>query len=209
MLGSTNVPKRLNLALVLVVILVGAGLAYAYTINKKASETSNVVEIPDRPLYMPEVKEESLSDTPVVVQGTYVLKIDKIKVHAPVVPNVDGLDEKGYLKALEKGVAHYKGTPLPGNKGNAFIFGHSSYYANKPGDYKEVLKELGTLKKGDTFSVVMNDTNTYNYSITQSKLTSEDDTQWLDESKDEIVTVMTCWPPGTYAKRWVVQGKRI
>ena len=167
-----------------------------------------VETIPDRPKFVPEVKSEANQTVKPEVKGDYVVQIDKINIKAPIIMNVDGFDEVLYLKALEKGVAHYKGTPLPGNKGNSFIFGHSSYYANKPGSYKEIFKTLGNLKVGDEMKIV-HGAETFTYKIFVSKLVADDDGSVLDESKDEILTISTCWPPGTYAKRWIVQGKRV
>lgn len=213
---------RLNRALVLVILAAGAGLVFVYTTHR--SHTVNVVipnnavvAVPDRPAYVPPVNQEtseapatSTTKTPTKpkdIKGDYVLSIETIGVKVPVVINVDGLDEVGYLKALEGGVAHYKGTPTPGNKGNAFIFGHSSYYANKPGSYKTIFKSLGKLKVNDTFSIVHGSTS-YTYTVFVSQQTSPNETKWLDDSKDEIVTLSTCWPPGSVDNRWVVQGKR-
>lgn len=138
----------------------------------------------------------------------YVLKIGKLSLSAPIIPNVPGTIEKEYLKAIENGVAHYAGTALPGNKGNAFIFGHSSYYKNKPGNYKEVFKELNKLVVGDQIEVVL-PTETLVYEVKQSKIVADDDLSILAQGTDEMITIMTCWPPGTLAKRYVIQAQRV
>ena len=39
-----------------------------------------------------------------------------------VTPNVESSDEKVYDKYLKYGLAHFKGTPLPGDGGNSFIY---------------------------------------------------------------------------------------
>ena len=198
-------------ALTVLIVLVGAGFGALYLKNRLWTPKSVFVEdrdttIPDRPKFVPEVKTDAGQVSE--VKGEYVIQIDKLNVKAPIIPNVDGIDEVLYLKALEKGVAHYKGTPLPGNKGNSFIFGHSSYYANKPGSYKEIFKTLGDLKVGDEMKIV-HGSETFVYKIFVSKKVADDDGSVLDETKDEVLTISTCWPPGTYAKRWIVQGKRV
>src|SRR3990167_176838 len=77
------------------------------------------------------------------------LVIPKLSIDAPVIPDVDGADKEAYFKALEDGVAHFQGTAKPGEGSNIFIFGHSSFYWYKPGDYKEIFKTLPDLTVSD------------------------------------------------------------
>lgn len=147
--------------------------------------------------------------SPTPIASGYRLTIDRLGVEAPILVNVSGTDEKVYLKAVEDGVAHYKGTPLPGEKGNAFIFGHSSYYQNKPGNYKEVFKRLNELKTGDTLTIHNRD-QAMTYQVYASKIVRDDDMSVVADTPDrEVVTLMTCWPPGTISKRYVIQAQRI
>ena len=46
--------------------------------------------------------------------------INRIKIS----PNVESSDEKVYNQFLKNGVAHFRGTPIPGDGGNSFIYGH-------------------------------------------------------------------------------------
>lgn len=147
----------------------------------------------------------TLSPTP--QPPDYELKLKKIGVTAPVVLNVPGDEEATYLKAIEKGVAQYKGTAIPGQASNSVIFGHSSYYKNKPGDYKEVFKRLNELKKDDEV-IVTHDKKDYAYRVVISKIIGDADFSVLDSTKKETLTLLTCWPPGTVAKRYVVQAER-
>ena len=59
------------------------------------------------------------------LKGDYIT-IPKIKAQAPLILNVDPWNENIYKESLKKGVAHAKGTPLPGESGRSFIFAHSS-----------------------------------------------------------------------------------
>ena len=70
------------------------------------------------------------------VEENFVLNIEKLKITAPIILNVNGNNKETYNKALEGGVAHLTDSALPGKLGNTFIFGHSSFYAWKPGNYK-------------------------------------------------------------------------
>lgn len=144
--------------------------------------------------------------TPTVSPAT--LLISKLSIEAPIIPNVPGLDDTSYLKALENGVAHYDGTPLPGSKGNSVIFGHSDYYKKQPGNYKQVFKSLNKLKKGDQFEILKSN-DRLRYEVIRSEVVADDDLSVLNPSDNEQVTLLTCWPPGTIDKRYVVVGKRL
>lgn len=133
--------------------------------------------------------------------------IKKINTLAPVIMDVNGDDEKVYLKAIEKGVAHYKGTAYPGEYGNSVVFGHSSYYKNKPGDYKEVFKRLNEVAIGDIIHLKSSD-QSLDYKVVKSQIIKDDDFSVLDSTKTQTLTLLTCWPPGTIEKRYVVQAER-
>lgn len=135
------------------------------------------------------------------------LKIDKIGVLAPVVRDVDGTSKYAYNKALEKGVAHYKGTSTPGNGSNIFIFGHSSTILGK-GDYATIFAKLNDLEKGDEIMVYFED-KIYKYAVSKKEIVEKDDTSVLESTKKEQLTLMTCWPIGTNLKRLVVYASPV
>ncbi len=144
--------------------------------------------------------------------------IPKIGINAPIVNGI-GIDsllgedwkqlEKDIQGGLQSGVVHYPGTAKPGQNGNFFLTGHSSYYAWDPGDYKEIFSLLGKLEVGDTYTVYY-DQQKYSYEVTSKEIISPKDTDVLDQPADyEISTLMTCWPPGTAQKRMILTAKRI
>lgn len=137
-------------------------------------------------------------------ESNYVLKIDKIALSAPIIINVDGNDKNAYNKALEGGVAHLMGSALPGTAGNPFIFGHSSYYAWKPGDYKEVFKNLDDIEAGDKITISSN-LSIYSYKVSDKQVVSPEDVSVANQNYSEKkLTLMTCWPIGSDAERLVV-----
>lgn len=152
------------------------------------------------------------SSTPTSRPSTdeFLLSIPKIGVTAPVIEDVDGTDEKTYLSAIEQGVAQMRGTPLPTEDGTTFIFGHSSYYRQKPGDYKEVFKRLNELTNGDKFTLGLKGT-IYTYEVFESKIVTDDDWSILSpaDASPRTLTLMTCWPPGTLDRRYVVFARQI
>lgn len=139
-------------------------------------------------------------------ESNYVLNIPKLNLSAPIIINVDGNNKDAYNKALEGGVAHLLGSALPGKAGNPFIFGHSSYYAWKPGDYKQVFKNLNDLETGDDIAITTN-LATYNYKVVDKEIVQPDDVSVANQNYSEKkLTLMTCWPVGSDAERLVVIG---
>lgn len=202
MLPASSSRNWLVIALAGLMILAAGAILVGRIIElKKPAQGKRVAEVS-----IPEGT-SAPAETPSAADS-YELVIEKLSVSAPIIIGVPGTEEKQYLKALEGGVAQYKGTSLPGEKGNSFIFGHSSYYKNKPGDYKEVFKRLNELAAGDVFKI-RHGSETLNYKISKSFTIADDDTSVLNQTENEIVTLMTCWPPGTLEKRWIIQAERI
>lgn len=136
------------------------------------------------------------------------LFIEKLDIKdLPIALDVDGNNEEEYYKALEGGVAHYKGTAYPGKKGNCFIFGHSEYYWDKPGDYKQIFKNLNQLEEGDQIRI-KSDKKEYQYIVSETKIVGPKDITVLSQTKDYRLTLMTCWPPGSTAQRLVVVAEK-
>lgn len=138
----------------------------------------------------------------------YSLIVDKLALKVPIILNVSGTDETIYLKAVEAGVAHYANTALPGEIGNSVIFGHSTFFLLAPGQYKTVFLKLRRLKPGDQFQI-KRDSATFDYRVFRSEIVEPTDLAILKQGTDEQVTLITCWPPGTVAKRYIVQANRI
>lgn len=130
------------------------------------------------------------------------LIINKLGIQVPVIEGVDGLNKAVYYKALTRGVAHYKGTAKPGENGNIFIFGHSSTFIGT-GSYAQIFASLNNLKKGDEAIISFRD-KSYRYAVSAKKIVASDDVSVLEPTKSEQLTIMTCWPIGSNAKRLIV-----
>jgi len=133
------------------------------------------------------------------------LNISKISVLVPVVGDVDGTNKYTYNKALLSGVAQYKGTALPGQGGNIFIFGHSSTW-NGEGQYAQAFAKLNDLDSGDKI-VLYYQNREFIYNVAKKEIVAADDFSSLNPTKSEQVTLMTCWPIGSNLKRLVVVAK--
>jgi LPXTG-site transpeptidase (sortase) family protein len=132
--------------------------------------------------------------------------IPRLGVNAPLLfpPSAE---TDALLLELQNGVIHYPGTALPGQRGNVFITGHSSQLAWEKGDYKSVFALLEKLKEGDTIVIYFQKTK-YVYRVEQTKVVAADDLSILEPTDDHRVTIMTCWPVGTIARRMVVTARQ-
>ena len=129
-----------------------------------------------------------------------------------ITPNVESSDEKIYDQYLKFGLAHFKGTPVPGDGGNSFIYGHSAVlsFFNKHSDLPEtIFTKLEGIDIGNTVSIKKGDT-TLEYVVRNKKIVSPDDFSILKTQGDkETVTLMTCWPLGVGTKRLIVVAERL
>jgi hypothetical protein len=105
----------------------------------------------------------NVSATPIIVSpdGTTPsdkneIIIPKINVQIPLDFSAKTTGEKEFEAALDKGVAHYPTTALPGQQGNTSFFGHSSNNIFNPGKYKFAFVLLSELVPGDTFYITYN-----------------------------------------------------
>lgn len=128
--------------------------------------------------------------------------IPKINVRAPLV-FIDTINEADVLRALQDGVVHYAGTAVPGENGNAAFFGHSSNDWWEPGNYKFVFVNLEKLTVGDTYEIHYN-SRKYVYTVQSTKVVEPNDLTVLDQTSYPSSTLITCTPPGTSWRRFVV-----
>ena len=133
------------------------------------------------------------------------LVIPKIGVEAPVAWNIE--DSQIQEKLLE-GVVHFKGTALPGQKGNVFITGHSSYYSWSSSPYKDVFALLEKLSVGDKIYIQYQGAN-FTYEVTNTKVVSPNDLSVLEPTPNYNLTLMTCVPVGTNLNRLIITSSQI
>jgi LPXTG-site transpeptidase (sortase) family protein len=142
---------------------------------------------------------------PTWVNG-YALEIPKIDLREAVLEAVDTEDEKGYMEALKSGVAHAKGTGLPGEESTQYYFAHSS---GLPfwGERAVVFALLNRLEKGDEV-LIYRENLKYRYLVTDKWVVSPYQVDWLtSKGITEQVVLQTCWPIGTNWKRLLVIAK--
>lgn len=159
-----------------------------------------------------EASEEERANEPVIPPDDRIV-IDKIEVNAPVVL-MDTTDNLGVLEWIERGVGHYPNTARPGEPGNAFLTGHSSYWWWDNGDHKFVFQHLEDLVIGDRITIYYNQQQ-FDYEVYEMetiKPQGEAANRVFDQDpyQDEpIITLMTCTPVGTSLNRLIVRAKQI
>jgi len=143
--------------------------------------------------------------------------IPKMGLNIPLVtPSYDALlredwgqVEKDIQEALQMGVVHYPGTAKPGQAGNFFVTGHSSYYPWAQGNYKTVFARLGELEPGDDYWVYYGG-DKHRYIIRSKKEVRPSDVTVLDQPvNNRTATLMTCTPIGTTLRRLIISSEEV
>lgn len=133
--------------------------------------------------------------------------IPSVNIKAPVNWNV-AFDEQSIQLGLRTGVIQINGTSLPGEVGNIFISGHSSYLPFVKGDYKEIFATLPNVKLGDRIYIIRGGT-LYTYQVDNIFETKPSNIEVMKQTNDSILTLSTCVPIGTASRRFIVQSKQI
>lgn len=114
--------------------------------------------------------------------------------------------EKNIQNGLQNGVVVHPISRSPGNFGNLFLTGHSSYYTWDKGRYKDVFALLHEVNVGDIVEVYWKGKK-YEYKIRETKVVPPTDVSVLNQPKDKsIITLMTCTPVGTNKNRLILVG---
>jgi len=143
--------------------------------------------------------------------------IPKMELNIPLVtPSYEALLREDWGKveddiqdALQMGVVHYPGTAKPGQAGNFFVTGHSSYYPWAPGKYKNVFARLHELEPGDEYWVYYGG-DKHRYIVRSKKEVKPSNVTVLDQPVDRRVsTLMTCTPIGTTLRRLIITSEEV
>lgn len=131
--------------------------------------------------------------------STYLLSIPKLKIKDAVV-TVGSMD-------LKKSLIQYPQTALPGQLGNAVIFGHSvlpQFFSSK--SYLTIFSTLYKLKQGDEI-LISYDNVDYKYIVDEIFEVKPTDLSVLEQRFDQKnLTLITCSPPGTILKRLIIRA---
>ncbi|HEY64316.1 MAG TPA: sortase [Caldilineae bacterium] len=141
--------------------------------------------------------------------------IPSINLDAPVVPVGWSTRERDGRWFSEWQTASYaagfhKGSALPGHVGNTVISGHHNIKG-------KVFEHLVELKPGDLV-ILYADGRPYRYRVQDKFIVKEvgvslaqrrQNAQWIAPTRDERLTLVTCWPPDGNTYRVIVVAKPI
>ncbi len=152
-----------------------------------------------------ELKQNNEKSVPKDIPEFFYITIPKLRIKDAMVET-----ESSNLSP-DTALGHYKGSGLPGQPGNAFIYGHSvlPWFYN-PKNYKTIFSTLGDLEVGDEVEVKYNN-KAYVYKVESKLVLSPDNVNPLGEFKpkylnEPTIELMTCWPAGTKAQRLIVRA---
>lgn len=144
----------------------------------------------------------------VEVGDGFYLTIPKISAQAEVFAQVDPFNQPEYREVLKKGIAHAKGTKLPGEGGTVFLFAHSSDSPFNITRYNTIFLRLGELESGDEV-IINKDKKKYIYKVVEKKEIMPWDVSYLKDTKKDQLILQTCTPIGTAFKRLLVFARPI
>lgn len=142
------------------------------------------------------------------VDTEFGIIIPKINANAKIFPEVDPLNPEEFLPILEKGVAHAKGTGFPGGGKNIYLFAHSTNAFFNFQQYNAVFYLIGKLEKKDEVDIFFQG-SLYKYEVEEKVVVSSNAIGYLKPEDEEILTLQTCYPPGTTLKRLIVRARKI
>jgi LPXTG-site transpeptidase (sortase) family protein len=120
-------------------------------------------------------------------------------IQKPQSQEISVLDE-----ALNKGAVYYPGSGTI-NRGNMFIFGHSTGFSVVNNQAYKTFNDLDKLSAGDEIRIE-SDGKTYIYKVESLVLVDESEA-FVDFSKtDRRLTISTCNSFGAKQERWVVEA---
>lgn len=148
--------------------------------------------------------------TPLVpVDPNFSIVIPKLGANSNVITNVSTANEDEYLDALQNGVAHALGTALPGEGRHVYLFAHSTNTFSNVSRYNAIFYLLYKLENEDEIDIFYNGIR-HRYRVTGKTIVDPSEVQYLTRQTDsEFLTLQTCWPPGTIAKRMLVFAEPI
>lgn len=138
------------------------------------------------------------------IDPSYDIIIPKIGANARIIPNVDPGNESAYFAALKQGVAHAAGTVYPGLPGNSYLFAHSVGNFWEVNRWNAVFYLLKEIEPGDEIDIYWNGER-YLYRAYEKRVVEANETGYLSaQANYPMLTLQTCWPPGTTLKRLLV-----
>jgi sortase A len=186
-----GLPVRFGFVIVILAAIAAVLAAYPFAIGWSLnSEASNAVA--------PHVVTPASNDDTAKLTDEKRLLIPSIGVDSPI---IEGADDS----ALDRGAWLIPGTSTPDQGGNTVISGHRFKYL-PPNNTTFYL--LDKLKRGDDIEVQWNE-KLYHYRVTNSRDVQPEQVEILDNTTDARLTLFTCTPILSTARRLVVTAELV
>lgn len=135
-------------------------------------------------------KLDSSSDQNLGNSGNEIVSERKLKPSKLYIPTFnksldvyDGSFEKNRWVVSQKGVSFMTSSALPGEEGNAVMYGHNR---------KSILGDLKNIKKDEYILVILSDQSVVKYKISDTKEIQPTQVEILNQTKDATLTIYTC-----------------
>lgn len=120
-----------------------------------------------------------------------------------IIPKIDlkvTIGEGTDMTTLKYAVGHFKGTAMPGEKGNFVLAGHRSY------TFGQYFNRLGELKIGDEITIETIN-GSYKYKIFGIKVVLPQQVGVLNATDTPTMTLVTCTPIRVATHRLIINAK--
>jgi len=200
-LKKNNNKYTFTIFLIIIAIVVGYFIFQSWQDSSTVIQSANINE---------NTINENINQGPILVNKETgepnMVYIEDVGIEAPIVYiTQEENNEGGHQAALANGVVLYPGTAKPGAFGNTYIFGHSSDYFWKEGNYKEIFKPIIDIPLDTVIKITDEEGKLYYYKIIKTKIVGPEETSVLDQDYEKkILTLQTSWPIGTALKRYLV-----
>lgn len=140
----------------------------------------------------------------VPIDPEFSILIPKLGANARIIKNVNSAYSEDYMSALKSGVAHAAGTSFPGQGNHIYLFAHSTNTFTNVSRYNAIFYLLYKLEAGDEVDLFYQGVR-HTYTVTGKSIVSPKDVHYLTRTTEtEMLTMQTCWPPGTTAQRMLI-----
>lgn len=132
------------------------------------------------------------------------LEMPKLGIEAPIVFPENNA-ESVIMKNLNLGAVYYPGSVYPGQEGQIVILGHSAPSGWPKIKYDWIFTDLEKMSFGDSVMVNLNNKQ-YTYKVRNKIIVEkgEDVSTGVSKSDNNILILVSCWPPGKDYQRIAV-----
>jgi LPXTG-site transpeptidase (sortase) family protein len=137
------------------------------------------------------------------------LEVPKLSLSVPIIFSTSS-NKALITKDLDSGVVYYPGSVYPGQAGQIIILGHSAPPGWPTIKHDWVFTNLNNLSEGDKILIDLNNKQ-YTYIVKGKKIIQRgaDVPQENLNANNNILTLISCWPPGKDYQRITVTAELV